>query len=151
MMRYAFLVIFLIAAGLAVVRFIEPRYEIEKVMAEEVPKLRPEGVPAKAVFRGGLDGGYYVTLAPRPLTLKNGRTLNAYEMGIYHSFSGETEYKGNGIYIPPREVSSEGNVYFLPPPSVDVILDSAYYSFGSLEFPILGSADLGRIVPLPLE
>lgn len=111
----------------------------------------PDGVPVDAVFRGGADGGYFVTLTETPLVLADGRQLAGYRMGIYHSFAGDIEYDGVGLYIPPREVSPDGTVQFMPAPSVADILGSAFYSAGALEFPVPGSASPGRIVPMPLE
>src|SRR5690606_16735018 len=119
--------------GIAVMQLSEPEHEARKTMVENHPEKRPSSVPPDAVFRGGADGGYFVSLVLNPLSLANGQKLTAYEMGVYHSFSGDVEYKGNGIYIPPSEVSSNGNLHFLPPPSVDVILQTTYYSFGALE------------------
>lgn len=151
MKRYVVPAALLIVTGLAATQITGPKREVENSTKTEPPTARPHGVPPQAVFRGGLDGGYFVTLVHQPLVLKNGRSLEAYKMGIYHAFSGDVEYRGNGLYVPPSNMSSDGEVYFFPPPPVDVILDSAYYSFGALEFPVEGSVELGRIVPLPLD
>lgn len=118
---------------------------------KQIPADRPENVPADAVFRGGLDGGFFVALSERPLTLSDGRQLPAYDMAIYLSFSGDEEYRGVGLYIPLREVTSDGQSVFLPAPSVEEILQTAYYSLGALEFSVEGSASKGRIVPYPLK
>ena len=118
---------------------------------EVQPPQRPENVPSDAVFRGGSDGGYFINIVPDPLELAGGRMLSAYHVEIYHSFSGDTEYQGNGLYVPPRETDPDGREVFLPAPPVEEILDSTYYRFGALEFPVKGAAAPGRIIPLPLE
>ncbi|MDO5638567.1 MAG: hypothetical protein Q4G28_01710 [Neisseria sp.] len=118
----------------------------------EVPSpQRPENVPSDAVFRGGPDGGYFIKIVPAPLKLADGRALSAYHVEIYHAFSGDMAYQGNGLYVPPREIDPDGREVFLPAPPVAEILDSTYYSFGALEFPVEGAAAPGRIIPLPLE
>ncbi|WP_299301913.1 hypothetical protein [uncultured Litoreibacter sp.] len=111
----------------------------------------PEDVPETAVFRGGPDGGYYVTLVLSPLVLADGRQLPAYELGVFHGFSGDVEYQGAAHYVPPREVDADGTVRYVSAPSVEDILKSAYYSFGALEFPVAGSSRPGKIIPLPLS
>lgn len=142
-------IVFGVLVVIALAYYVESREQPEGV--EVQPPQRPENVPSDAVFRGGPDGGYFIKIVPDPLELAEGQELSAYHVEIYHSFSGDVEYQGNGLYVPPREIDPDGQEVFLPAPPVEEILNSAYYSFGAIEFPVEGSATPGRIVPLPLE
>lgn len=112
----------------------------------DMPK--PQGVPPGAIFRGGLDGGYFISLSRNDLLLQNGTYLPAYKIGVYHSNSGEVEFEGIGLFVSIKEVSAEGKEYFYEPPSIEEIMSSAYYNGGELEFDIKGVSNAGRIIPL---
>ncbi|ATG47254.1 hypothetical protein CEW89_06530 [Celeribacter ethanolicus] len=112
---------------------------------------RPENVPLDAVFRGGLDGGFFISLERRDLVLKDGIKVPAYWIEAYDSYSGIAEYKGMGIFISDREMSSDGETYFYAPPSVEDILSSGYFDGSELAFDIDGHAKVGRIIPVDIN
>lgn len=112
---------------------------------------RPDNVPHDAVFRGGVDGGYFIVVERRDLLLEDGKKLPAYWLEAYDSFSGVAEFKGMGIFISDREMSSDGKIYYHSPPSVSEILSTGYFNGSELKFDINGHSNAGRIVPIDIQ
>ena len=69
--------------------------------AELEPPPRPAGVPAKAIWAGGVDGGDFILLSPAA----NG----TYSAKIYNDHSGDLEFNGKlrlkGASAPPIDVN----------------------------------------------
>lgn len=112
---------------------------------------RPDNVPHDAIFRGGVDGGYFIVVERRDLLLEDGKRLPAYWLEAYDSFSGIAEFKGMGIFISDREMSSDGEIYYHNPPPVSEILATGYFNGSELEFDINGHSNVGRIVPIDIK
>lgn len=79
---------------------IDDRTDLEFI-AEYQPESRPEALPDNAVWRGGIDGGYYFVL---PTPLEND---NLYYAEIYLEGSGALLYKGPFKYIYPENSTGE--------------------------------------------
>jgi hypothetical protein len=54
---------------------------------EPVPPSRPSGVPAKAVWAGGIDGGRFFLMGPA-------RANGTYPLKVYNDYTGELEFGG---------------------------------------------------------
>ncbi len=79
---------------------IDDRTDLEFI-AEYQPENRPSGVPNNAVWRGGMDGGYYFVL-PTPLEEEN-----TYYAEIYSEGDGALVYKGPFRYVYPKNATEE--------------------------------------------
>jgi hypothetical protein len=54
---------------------------------EPVPPSRPSGVPAKAVWAGGIDGGRFLLMSPA-------NPDGTYPLKVYNDYTGELEFGG---------------------------------------------------------
>lgn len=104
--------------------------------------------PEEFVFRGGLDGGYFIRLIRQDLKLSGGIDLPAYQLTVLHSYSGDVEYDGQAIFASSRQIDSNGDPYFFDPPPLGEILETAYFNTGILIFPIGGVPGAGKIIPI---
>lgn len=109
---------------------------------------RPDGVADDAVFRGGLDGGFFIRLRRDDFLLGDGRHLPAYHLTVWHSFDGSIEYDGPAIFVSDRGMDADGNLYTLQPPAEPAILQTADFNGTELRFDIEGHSRFGRIIPV---
>ena len=61
--------------------------QVEVRSGEPEPPPRPPGVPEKAVWYGGLDGGRFYLLRPAPAD-------GTYSLKVYNDWSGDLEFNG---------------------------------------------------------
>ena len=58
-----------------------------EVTTEAQPPPRPRGVPAAAVWAGGVDGGNFILLSPAGAD-------GTYSVKVYHDYTGELDFSG---------------------------------------------------------
>lgn len=79
---------------------IDDRTDLEFI-EEYKPENRPKSLPVSAVWRGGIDGGYYFVL-PTPMEGEN-----MYYAEIYFEGNGALLYKGPFEYVGPQSNTEE--------------------------------------------
>jgi hypothetical protein len=75
-----------ITVGLAVA-FVALSCKIRQVETEPEPPPRPKGVPERAIWAGGLDGGSFIVLESTSVP-------NRYSAAVYDENTGEVVFKG---------------------------------------------------------
>jgi len=73
---------FLLLAGLVYIFS-----QIEVTIGDSWPPPHPKGVPAKAVWNGGLDGGRFYLMRPA-------QADGTYTLKVYNDWSGDLEFNG---------------------------------------------------------
>jgi hypothetical protein len=63
---------------------------------------RPRGVPAKAIWAGGLDGGDFILLSPA-------KAAGTYSAKIYNDHSGDLDFTGDLRLTAPSEAPIDAN------------------------------------------
>jgi hypothetical protein len=61
--------------------------DVVKIESSAEGPARPSGVPEKAIWAGGVDGGNFILMSPA-------RPDGTYLLKVYHDYTGELEFEG---------------------------------------------------------